>query len=95
MTLNRREQSSELEIPKCNEKKLEDFTPSLNVKSITEQGAESQDSPTLISGEQIRRQPSWMHCFPLPQSLSSLHSLLQMADERKYVVKSSSLTISE
>ena len=63
--------------------------------SRTEQGGESQDSPTLISGEQIRRQPSWIHCFPLPQSLSSLHSMLQMADEQKYVVKSSSLTISE
>ena len=63
--------------------------------SRTEQGGESQDSPTLISGEQIRRQPSWMHSFPLPQSLSSRHSMLQMADDRKYVVKSSSLTISK
>ena len=39
MTQNRREQSPELEIPKCNKKKLEDFTPILNVKSVTEQGA--------------------------------------------------------
>ena len=45
MTLNRREQSSELEIPKCNEKKLEDFE-----KVSTSMGPEMWEDHSGCSG---------------------------------------------